>query len=742
MTSIPAESFRQFLLSPARIQKSCAALILVITVLTLFSPILFSGNLLVSIPDGDLANQFYAWRQFGFTELAKGHLPLWNPYIYCGAPYFAGFQSALLYPPNWLFLILPLVFALNFSITLHVFLAGYFTYIWLAENRLSFLPALFGSFVFMLGGAYFAHVTPGHLTNLCAMAWIPLVFLSLEKLLGSPNLQNLLAGAGILSLQLLSGHPQYFLYTVFFAILYALAHILREPSRWTRQTPAFFAFLAIAAALTAIQWMPAWAASLEFGRDHSSGSDNGFFSMNPLGLVTLLAPDFFGGSSPHSYFINNRIWWEITPFIGGTAFLFALNTFCRGGLAQNRIPLGLTLLAVLLSFGSYTFLYSLLERLPLFHSFRGSFKFLILAQAFIALLSAKGFQSWLAEEIPSKFLSKWAFGFSVVFILAAAWTWMGFWPWKECLASSSLAALGFLIFGFLGWSGRTSGKIALAFLGMLSLWLFAQSHLPSFDVQAWQAEGEPLRTALGPNLGDGRVFWAAHNNRSMSLGFSDIWGDDPLAPKRLGAFLTYRKEPIANASPDTQFLNLTPVKAALTRLAYLINRKPAGFEPSPWSFPRLPRLLLVGGFQKVTDIKEAFEALSAPSFNPQSKVILEETPDPLPVENGGKGRMTIKSHTTDWLELKVETDQPQILLITDNYAKGWKALAYPDSAQKRYEVMPGDAIARAIPLSAGIHHFDLVYDAPGFTAGKWISAFSFLTYLLAWGWVWRRKTNI
>src|SRR3981081_4349752 len=55
----------------------------------------------------DMYLQFFSWRDFGFRELAHGNLALWNPHIYSGAPYFGSMQAALLYPPNWIFLVLP-----------------------------------------------------------------------------------------------------------------------------------------------------------------------------------------------------------------------------------------------------------------------------------------------------------------------------------------------------------------------------------------------------------------------------------------------------------------------------------------------------------------------------------------------------------------------------------------------------------------------------------------------------------
>src|SRR5262245_55269976 len=103
----------------------------------MFFDLLFSGTHVVSAKDADLALQFVSWRQFGFDQLRQGNLALWNPHIFGGTPYFAGFQSALLYPPNWLHLILPVGVAINWIVALHVFLAGYFTYFWCRAREIS-----------------------------------------------------------------------------------------------------------------------------------------------------------------------------------------------------------------------------------------------------------------------------------------------------------------------------------------------------------------------------------------------------------------------------------------------------------------------------------------------------------------------------------------------------------------------------------------------------------------------------
>jgi hypothetical protein len=53
----------------------------------------------------DLLFQFAPWRHFLKDSLAQGIIPLWNPYSFCGQPFFADLQTQMLYPPNWLTLL-------------------------------------------------------------------------------------------------------------------------------------------------------------------------------------------------------------------------------------------------------------------------------------------------------------------------------------------------------------------------------------------------------------------------------------------------------------------------------------------------------------------------------------------------------------------------------------------------------------------------------------------------------------
>ena len=73
---------------------------------------------------GTVLFQFYPWRELARQALLSGHLPLWNPLTGNGAPLLANYQSAVLYPPNWLALILPVDYALSWLGALHLAWAG------------------------------------------------------------------------------------------------------------------------------------------------------------------------------------------------------------------------------------------------------------------------------------------------------------------------------------------------------------------------------------------------------------------------------------------------------------------------------------------------------------------------------------------------------------------------------------------------------------------------------------------
>src|SRR5476651_1034126 len=106
--------------------------------------LILPDNLIFGSAFGDLPSQFVPWRAFAAASLRAGHLPLWNPYTYAGEPFLGGFQSAVLYPLNLVFLCLPLARAINLSFLLHLVILAWGMFRWGRQRGLQPAAATLG----------------------------------------------------------------------------------------------------------------------------------------------------------------------------------------------------------------------------------------------------------------------------------------------------------------------------------------------------------------------------------------------------------------------------------------------------------------------------------------------------------------------------------------------------------------------------------------------------------------------
>ena len=75
-------------------------------------------------------------------------------------------------------------------------------------------------------------------------------------------------------------------------------------------------------------------------------------------------------------------------------------------------------------------------------------------------------------------------------------------------------------------------------------------------------------------------------------------------------------------------------------------------------------------------------------------------------------------------------DAPAILLITDAYARGWRARS---ERGERFDVLPANYVLRAVALPAGKRRVWIEYSPTGWRIGRWVSA-AFFAALLLLGW--------
>ena len=146
---------------------------------------------------------------------------LWNPHVFCGMPYLGWAQTAVLYPTNWLDLVLPLPRSINLGIALHVFLAGLFTYLWGLRRGLHPVAAVVAGALFMFSGAYFFTSTPG--TCRCCMPSPGCRSCSLRSMSGyARDVGWVLMGMAAIAMQIFAGDFQACFYTAMAAGLLVL----------------------------------------------------------------------------------------------------------------------------------------------------------------------------------------------------------------------------------------------------------------------------------------------------------------------------------------------------------------------------------------------------------------------------------------------------------------------------------------------------------------------------------------
>jgi hypothetical protein len=381
--------------------------------------------------------------------LRAGRLPLWNPYAGCGVPLLANHQTAVFYPPNLIYLILPVERAMGVSLAVHALLAGLAMYAFTRDLGRSRLAGLVAASAFALSGYVVARGS--FLTEIAAIAWLPLLWLYGRRLVMPGRawrlrLRACIALAVVIALQFLAGHAQTWFYSLISLGLYgcwlvgtglarrptvAVGLVPTQPNGLknlpqqadplrVQSSPWRCVFRAIRSILLPYLWLGAalaWGVSLaaiqflptlELSRlAQRSTSENweAFalqYSMWPWRLITLLLPDFFGNPARGNYW-GYATYWEDAGHIGVLPFalaLLAVLTSIRRRLrcvqptdvAPETAPMAfLAVIGLLMALGKNTSFYLFFfRRVPGFAQFQAPARWLGVYTTSMAVLAAVG----------------------------------------------------------------------------------------------------------------------------------------------------------------------------------------------------------------------------------------------------------------------------------------------------------------------------------------------------------------
>ncbi|MBV8532230.1 MAG: hypothetical protein JO207_00325 [Verrucomicrobia bacterium] len=714
---------------------------------------------LLAARNTDLVSEFVSSRAYLAESLRHGHLPLWNSFTYGGQPFLGGFESAVLYPPNLLFLCLPLPRALNFLMLLHLVILGWGTERWASCRGLNPSAAgLAGFFVMPLSGAVFPHIYAGHLPAVCTMAWAPWIFLGLETWIWQGNRRGLFLASAAICLQILAGHVQYLFYTAVAAGIQSLVVSVAEPAARRRAIPAVAGCYLTAFALGAAQLLAGL--TTEGIRQRKLDYDfAAMFGFPPENFLTVIAPGFFGNLGMPVYWGRCDLW-EMSLFIGAVGPLLIAIALCENGPRRRGVILDLVIagLLLVLALGIHTPLFDLLyEFAPGFGYFRGWSKFIFPATLLLVLVVATGADFLLREKIPRTIAwlglvaglitggagfvllvnTKGITGFLHVILMSRE----SYLPPVSFIQPDLIHEAGVhagLSLGLAGLTLITAGVILL-FVGKQPLLRWAIPGLLILEMIGFvagqvtfshvsDAMPDALRQFVRAHPGDYRVLDLAYPSNGFLLGAGDLGGNNPSPLRRYAEFINFAQ----GGDPDhvTQYLpfkSIVPLHAML-RLRYVFIPTSQGIRVVESRIPPLPRLLLVSDEKVLAGRSALFSAMHDPSFDPSKTALLESEPEPHP-ESGAIGAAKLISDLSDELVVEADTNKPTLLLITDLYDHNWHVEALPDSAQQSYHLMPADYILRAVPLAAGHHHLQIVYVPTAFSIGIGISVVAWMLWI-------------
>ncbi len=350
----------------------------------------------------DPVRQQYPWKKLTIDVEKTFQLPLWNPYNFSGTPHLANFQSAALSPFNLLFFFLPFSLSWSLIIFIQPLIAAFTMFLFLDNLKLNRKASLFGAVVFSFCGFSISWMQWGNI--LATSAWLPLIFLSIDKLFKEDlsKFKWMIVLLLSLSFAFFAGHLQIFFYLFVTAIIYLVFRWLDNGRKLKSLLLPILAIIGFVV-VSAVQWIP----TLQFialsarSSDLPSWTDKGWF-IPFQNLVQFIAPDFFGNPATLNYY---GIWnyGEFIGYIGVISLIFVF--FAILYKREKHVYFFVSLLLVSLLFSLPNFISAFPFKLSIpFLSTSQPTRLIFIIDVCLSILSAFGLDLFHKEKKHKKIL--------------------------------------------------------------------------------------------------------------------------------------------------------------------------------------------------------------------------------------------------------------------------------------------------------------------------------------------------
>ncbi|MDD5687777.1 MAG: YfhO family protein [Elusimicrobia bacterium] len=359
-------------------------ILLIVTIIVYYKTLFLFGLFAANFAGAsDIIKMYFPFRNFFAISLRNGQFPLWTTDMFLGFPLHAEGQGGFLYPLNIPFAIFPSWVAYNYVFILHIFLSGFFAYIFIRTIGLKKTSSLLFSVVFSFSGFFAVHNEHMNLFN--SAVWIPLVFLFIYKI---KNKGVWIILGGVFAIQFLSGFPQIPYYSVIIGFIWLIFN-----TRRIRVIINYFLALVLGLFLAACQIIPTIElipfSARSGGIAKSQVVSWGYFFKD---LLLFIYPYIFGNPAEGSYIRKDSIFGENCAFVGVMVLLLCIFGLIKCFKNKNMkffITMSVSIISIILLF---PYLYKYLLQLPGMQYFRLPQRALVFVVMSLAFMAAWGFQ--------------------------------------------------------------------------------------------------------------------------------------------------------------------------------------------------------------------------------------------------------------------------------------------------------------------------------------------------------------
>lgn len=354
---------------------------------------------------GDDLTQNLPLRELVGRDLRSGHLPIFDPYLWGGAPLLAGWNAGAAYPLTWLFALLPGIAAWTVNLVAAAAAAALGSYGFLRASRLGILGSWAGATTFAFGGAMVAQAP--HIGLVIGMSWAPLALLALLRLTAAgpvtwPSRLRWTVVLGVaFGLVLLSGEPRAVTDVAVVLVLYGAWRLVRLRRAAAAAAVGVGTGALLGLGLGSIQLLPGLAAVATSQRAEVSAFLFGAGSLPVRWLALLGVPDLLGGSGSFGqpvFFANYNLT-EVTGYVGLLPLVAAVALFASWR-RHRPVPDWLVwevvaAAGILLALGDHTPLWHVLIHIPLFGGQRLQSRGILVTDLALAILLAYWLDGWV-----------------------------------------------------------------------------------------------------------------------------------------------------------------------------------------------------------------------------------------------------------------------------------------------------------------------------------------------------------